>query len=64
VRKMGDFFGLDYKTDENNKTQINHNLRTAVIGPDGNVTKMYAGNDWTPAELLNELKATLAAPPK
>jgi protein SCO1/2 len=64
VRKIGDFFGLDYKVDENNKTQINHNLRTAVIGPDGNVTKMYSGNDWTPAELLNELKAALAAPAK
>jgi len=64
VRKIGDFFGLDYKIDENNKTQINHNLRTAVIGPDGNVTKMYAGNDWTPAELLGELKAALAAPAK
>ena len=60
VRKIGDFFGLDYKIDENNKTQINHNLRTAVISPEGNVTKMFAGNEWTPAQLLNELKASMA----
>ena len=60
VRKIGDFFGLDYRIDENNKTQINHNLRTAVISPEGNVTKMFAGNEWTPAQLLNELKASTA----
>jgi protein SCO1 len=60
VRKIGDFFGLDYKIDENNKTQINHNLRTAVISPEGKVTKMFAGNEWTPAQLLNELKASMA----
>lgn len=59
VRKIGDFFGLNYETDENNKTQINHNLRTVVISPEGNVTKMFAGNEWTPAQLLNELKSTL-----
>jgi len=57
VRKIADFFGLDYSTDENNKTQINHNLRTAVIDPQGNVTKIYSGNEWTPAELLTELKS-------
>ena len=60
VRKIGDFFSLDYKIDENNKTQINHNLRTAVISPEGKVTKMFAGNEWTPAQLLNELKASMA----
>jgi protein SCO1/2 len=57
VRRIADFFGLDYKTDENNKTQIIHNLRTAVIAPDGKVTKVFAGNEWTPAELLDSLKA-------
>jgi protein SCO1 len=57
VRKIADFFGLDYSTDENNKTQINHNLRTAVIDPQGNVTKIYSGNEWTPSELLTALEA-------
>ena len=59
VRPVAQFFGLDYRTDENNKTVINHNLRTAVISPDGKVTKIFNGNDWTPGDLLNELKATL-----
>ena len=59
VRPIANFFGLDYRTDENNKAVINHNLRTAVMSPDGRVTKIFSGNEWTTAELLNELKATL-----
>jgi len=57
VRKIADFFGLDYTIDESNKTQLIHNLRTAVISPKGKVTKIFAGNEWTPSQLLNELKA-------
>lgn len=56
IRKIADFFGLRYETDANDKTQINHSLRTAVIGPDGKVVKIFAGNEWSPAELLSELK--------
>lgn len=56
IRKIADFFGLRYETDANDKTQINHSLRTAVIGPDGKVAKIFAGNEWSPAELLSELK--------
>lgn len=58
VRKVAEFFGLDYRVDENNKTVITHNLRTAVISPDGKVVKVFAGNEWTPAQLLKELQAT------
>ena len=57
VRKIADFFGLRYETNENDKTQINHSLRTAVIAPDGKVTKIFPGNDWQKGELLDELKA-------
>jgi protein SCO1/2 len=59
VKPLANFFGLDYRTDENNKAVINHNLRTAVVSPDGKVTKIFNGNEWTTGELLNELKATL-----
>lgn len=57
VRAVADFFGLRYETDQNNKTQINHSLRTAVISPEGKVTKIFAGNEWTPSDLLREMKA-------
>lgn len=59
IRDIADFFGLQYQTDENDKTQINHSLVTAVISPEGKVTKIFTGNDWTPGDLLRELKATL-----
>ena len=59
VRKIADFFGLRYEVDPNNKAQIAHSLRTVVIAPDGKVAQIFAGNEWTPGELLRELKATL-----
>lgn len=43
-------------------TSITHNLRTAVVGPDGRVVATYSGNDWTPQMVLTELRTALAAP--
>lgn len=59
VRRIADFFGLRYEIDPNDKTQFNHSLRTAVIAPDGKVTKIFPGNDWTAADLLRELNAVV-----
>ena len=61
VRKIADFFGLRYEIDASDKTQINHSLRTAVIGPDGKVAKILAGNEWTPAQLKREMETALGA---
>ena len=43
---------------------ITHNLRTAVIGPDGRVAAVYSGNDWTAAQLVDDLRRALTAPAK
>ncbi len=59
VKEVADFFGLRYEVDQNDKTQFNHSLRTAVIAPDGRVTKIFAGKEWTPNDLLRELELTL-----
>ncbi len=64
VRGIADFFGLRYEVDQADKTQFNHSLRTAVIGPDGTVKKIFAGNEWTTEELLGELRTAIAQPPK
>ena len=64
VRAVADFFGLRYEVDQTDKTQFNHSLRTAVIGPDGTVRKIFAGNEWTTDDLLKELKASIAEPQK
>jgi protein SCO1/2 len=35
---------------------ISHGLATALIGPDGRVIKIWRGNAWTPAEVIDELR--------
>ena len=42
---------------------ITHNLRTAVVGPDGRVVAAYSGNDWTAATIVADLRGALAAAP-
>ena len=57
IREIADFFGLKYERDQNDKTQFNHTLVTAVIGPDGKVAKVFRGGDWMPEQVINTLKA-------
>ena len=64
VRAVADFFGLRYEVDQTDKAQFNHSLRTAVIGPDGTVTKIFAGNEWTTEDLLKELRTAIDQPQK
>lgn len=54
VKGIAQFFGLRYYDD---KEQIIHGLRTVVIAPDGKVAKLYRGNEWKPAEVLEDLKS-------
>ncbi|HJQ27604.1 MAG TPA: copper-binding protein [Blastocatellia bacterium] len=63
VKKFATWFGLQYWPEGG---QIVHSLRTAVIGPDGKLVKLYRGNDWQPADIvadLQGLKATLVSAP-
>ena len=59
VRKLADFFDLKYEVDENDRTLINHSLRTAVISPEGKVTKIFSGGNWTPDDLLKAIRETI-----
>jgi protein SCO1/2 len=54
VRRLAEFFGLIYLTQEG---QIVHSLRTAVVTPDGKLYKVYRGNEWKPEEVLSDLKS-------
>jgi protein SCO1/2 len=53
IRKLAQFFGLSYDTENG---QIIHSLRTAVIAPDGRLLKIYHGNEWKPSEVLDDLR--------
>ena len=54
VRRLAEHFGLSYARDGG---QIVHSLRTAVVGADGRLFKLYRGNEWKPDELLADLRA-------
>jgi protein SCO1/2 len=48
-------FGVTAEPGEAGASMV-HNLRTAVIDPDGRLVTIYSGNVWTPAELVADLK--------
>jgi protein SCO1/2 len=60
VKGIGHFFGLRYyKDSQSAQDQVIHSLRTAIIGPDGKIVKVYRGNEWKPSEVLKELQAAV-----
>jgi protein SCO1/2 len=38
---------------------ISHGLATALIGAQGNVIKIWRGNSWTPAEVIDQIRAAV-----
>ena len=54
-------FGVSVSRAMNDARDIAHNLRTAIIGADGTLIKVYTGNDWSPEQVLADLK-NLASP--
>jgi len=56
IETFGGRFGVLVTRAANDPRDITHNLRTAIVGPDGRLIKIYAGNEWTPEEILNDLK--------
>ena len=60
VKGIAKFFGLRYYQDTSSGTeQVIHSLRTAVIGPDGKIVKVYRGNEWKPEDLIKDLQGVL-----
>jgi protein SCO1 len=56
VDEFAGTFGVYVVRNPNDERDITHNLRTAIIGPDGIVRKIYTGNEWTPEDVLMDLK--------
>jgi protein SCO1/2 len=50
-------FGVSVSRALNDPRDIGHNLRTVVISADGKLVKTYTGNDWSPDQVLADLKA-------
>lgn len=52
IKAITGYFGL---TVDIATGQINHSLRTIVIGSDGRVRNVYISNDWDPADVVADL---------
>jgi protein SCO1/2 len=60
VKGIAQFFGLRYFHDtESGNEQVIHSLRTAIIGPDGKLLKLYRGNDWKPEQIVSDLSGAV-----
>lgn len=58
VKGIAQYFGLRYYVDqESGEEQVIHTLRTAVVGPNGRLLKLYRGNNWKPEEIVADLRA-------
>ena len=56
IRDIAGFFGLRYYKETG---QIVHGLRTAVITPEGQVYKVYRGNEWKTDDAMRDIQAIL-----
>ena len=49
-------FGVSVSRALNDARDITHNLRTVIIGADGKLVKVFTGNDWSPEQVVADLK--------
>jgi protein SCO1/2 len=56
IDRFASRFGVTIDRDLKDPVNITHNLRTAIIDPGGKLVKVYTGNEWTPDQILADLK--------
>jgi protein SCO1/2 len=56
IDKFGARFGVSVSRAMNDALDITHNLRTAIVDADGKLVKVYTGNDWSPEQVLADLR--------
>ena len=56
IDKFASRFGVTIARDLTDPKNITHNLRTVIIDGDGRLVKAYTGNEWTPDQILADLK--------
>ena len=49
-------FGVSVSRAMNDQRDITHNLRTAILDRQGNLVQTYTGNEWTPEQLLADVR--------
>ncbi|MGD0830472.1 MAG: SCO family protein [Terracidiphilus sp.] len=59
LAEMAKFFDLGITA--NADSTITHTLSTTLIGSDGKVARFYSGNEWTPEQVLSDIKQSVAS---
>jgi len=54
-------FGVSIARAMNDPRDITHNLRTAIVDGEGKLVKVYIGNEWTPDQVVNDLRPVVHA---
>jgi protein SCO1/2 len=57
IDTFGAGFGVTIMREDGTIEEIIHNLRTAVIDPEGRLVHVLNGNDWKPERLLSDIRA-------
>lgn len=57
IRRLAEALALDFYEEEGS---FAHNLRTAVIDPEGRLQSLRRGNEWTSEELISDVRAAVA----
>jgi protein SCO1/2 len=63
VERLAGRFGIRVLRDPQDASQITHNLRTLLVGADGRIVETYSGSDWTPEEVLSDLREIVGSVP-
>lgn len=59
LKEMAKFFDVGISTEQDQT--ITHTLSTTLVGRDGKVIKFYPGNEWTPDQVVGDVKQSLGA---
>jgi protein SCO1 len=59
IARFASRFGVSIMPTDPETQEIVHNLRTAVIDADGRLTTILSGNEWTPPDLVAELRKAI-----
>ena len=60
IERFASSLGVAIMRDDPTAREVVHNLRTAVLDPDRRLVKVFGGNEWTPEQVLAELKRVAA----
>ena len=56
IETLASRFGVSVIREGTGADSVVHNLRTAIIGPDGTLREILSGNEWTSAELIDAMR--------